>query len=81
MKCMNVPARQSELDRNWRDLMSLCTKEREYKTESLHPKLLRLITRQVDELAAQMGFSQQQIRSREFRAEKDGEHISRLLIE
>ncbi len=61
--------------------MSLCTKEREYKTGSLHPKLLRLITREIDELASQMGFSPQQIHSREFRAEKEGEHISRLLIE
>jgi len=78
---MKVRVRQIELDRNWRDLMSLCTKEREYRTDSLHPKLLRLITRQIDELAAQMGFSQQQIHSREFRAEKDGGHISRLLIE
>ena len=61
--------------------MSLCTKEREYRTDSLHPKLLRFITRQIDELAAQMGFSPQQIRGREFRAEKDGQHISRLLTE
>jgi hypothetical protein len=78
---MKVPVRQVELNKNWQNLMSLCTKERDYKADSRHPKLLRLITRQIDELAAQMGFTQQQIHGREFRAEKDGEHISRLLIE
>jgi len=42
---------------------------------------LRLISEQIDQLAAQMGFSQQQISSREFRAEKDGEHILKLLVD
>jgi hypothetical protein len=73
--------RQTELDKRWRDLMGLCTKERDYSAELRHPKLLRFISRQIDELAAQMGFSQHQIKSREFRAERDGDRILRLLID
>lgn len=73
--------RETELDRRWRDLMGLCTKERDYRARSQHPRLLRYISQQIDELAAQMGFSESQIKSREFRAEKDGDHILRLLVE
>ena len=61
--------------------MSLCTKERDYKAEQRHPKLLLFITQQINQLAAEMGFSQRQIVQREFRAEKHGEHILRLFIE
>jgi hypothetical protein len=74
-------SRQTELDRHWHSLMALCKRERDYKADNRHPKLLRFISDQIDELAAQMGFSQQQIRGREFRAEKEGEHISRLLVD
>jgi hypothetical protein len=73
--------RETELDRRWRDLMGLCTKERDYRARSQHPKLLRYISQQIDELAAQMGFNGDQIKSREFRAEKDGEHILRVLVD
>jgi hypothetical protein len=73
--------RPTELEKRWHDLMGLCTKERDYTADSRHPKLLKFISRQIDELAAQMGFSQHQIKSREFRAERDGEHILRLLID
>jgi hypothetical protein len=68
------------LDRQWNDLMSLCEREREYLSERQHPKLLRLITAQINRLAAEMGFTPRQIRGREFRAVKDGDHIVRLLI-
>jgi hypothetical protein len=74
-------ARQTELDRRWNDLMGLCTKEREYRANGQHPRLLRYLSQQIDRLAAEMGFKERQISSREFRAEKDGEHISRLLID
>jgi hypothetical protein len=77
----NLTARQSELDRHWRDLMSLCSKERDYKAEQRHPKLSLFITEQINQLAAEMGFSQRQIVQREFRAEKNGEHVLRLFIE
>lgn len=78
---MSYMSRQEELDRRWQDLMSMCQREREYLAEHRHPKLLRFITEQIDQLAADMGFSEQQIKKREFRAAKDGDHISRLFIE
>jgi hypothetical protein len=78
---MSYMSRQGELDRHWQDLMSMCQREQEYMAEHRHPKLLRYITEQIDTLAADMGFSERQIQSREFRAAKDGEHISRVLIE
>jgi len=59
----------------------MCQREKEYVAEGRHPKLLRFISEQIDRLAADMGFSERQIRSREFRAAKDGEHIARLLVE
>jgi hypothetical protein len=61
--------------------MSLCTRERDYKASNRHPKLLNLVSDQIDVLAAEMGFNQAQISSREFRAEKDGERILRLLVD
>ena len=73
--------RETELDRRWRDLMGLCTKERDYKAGNQHPRLLRHITQQIDELAAQLGFTERQIKSREFRAEKDGDRILRLIVD
>jgi hypothetical protein len=74
-------ARETQLDRQWASLMSLCTKERDFKSNDLHPRLLRLVTGQIDELAAKMGFSPSQIATREFRAEKDGARILKLLTD
>ena len=73
--------RQTELDRHWSSLMSLCTKERDFKSNNLHPRLLHLVSGQIDELAAKMGFTPRQISTREFRAEKNGESILNLLID
>jgi hypothetical protein len=42
---------------------------------------LRFVTEQIDQLAAEMGFSASQIKRREFRAEKDGEQVKRIFIE
>jgi hypothetical protein len=61
--------------------MSLCTRERAYQVKNEHPKLLNLVRVEIDVLAAEMGFNQKQINSREFRAEKDGERILRLLVD
>jgi len=72
---------QGELDRRWQDLMSMCRREQEYKTEHRHPKLLRFITQQIDRLAADMGFGELQIKRREFRASKDGGHISKVFTD
>jgi hypothetical protein len=71
----------SDLDRNWRELMFLCNKEEEYVREATHPKLLAHIRRQIEHLAADMGFRPEQIKSRQFRAERDGQHITRILTD
>ena len=73
--------RETDLDKQWSSLMLLCTKERDFKSNNLHPRLLRLVTSQIDELAAKMGFSPSQISTREFRAEKDGARILKLLTD
>lgn len=72
--------RVTELDRQWQELMSLCQREQEFISADDHPKLLRFVSEQIDQLAAELGFPESQIRKREFRAEKDGGHISRILL-
>jgi hypothetical protein len=71
-----MPGR-TELDRQWEELMSLCRQEAKLQTES-HPKLLAFVTRQLEQLARDMGFSEEQIKTREFRAERNGKHIVRV---
>ena len=71
----------SDLDKDWQELMFLCKKEAEYVRDASHPKLLAFITRQIESLARQMGFSPTQIQTRQFRAERDGQHITRILPE
>ena len=69
------------LDKQWDELMFLCRKESEFREDGGHPKVLKLITRQIDELAAEMGFSQQITKAREFRSERSGGHIVRIVKE
>ena len=71
----------SDLDKNWQELMFLCKKEEEYVRDSSHPKLLTFIRSQIESLATQMGFTPRQVKTRQFRAERDGEHIMRILPE
>ena len=73
--------RTTDLDKEWQELMFLCDKERELAGDSTHPKLLALVRRQIDTLATRMGFSRKQIDTRQFRAERDGRHITRILPE
>ena len=68
-----------QLSSNWYALMSLCAKEQEYREARKHPKLLRFVSDQIDVLARDLGFTVRQIRTREFRAEKRGAHIVRIL--
>ena len=70
---------QTELDKQWQHLISLCEKEKEFNGQQRHPKLLRFITEQINQLAADMGFSRTQINKREFRAEKQGKYIIRII--
>jgi hypothetical protein len=69
------------LDKQWDELMFLCRKESEFRRDGGHPKVLQLVTRQIDELAAQMGFSVQITRAREFRSERSDGHIVSIVKE
>jgi hypothetical protein len=74
-------ARPSQLEKQWQELMSLCAKEMEFRAAERHPKLLRFVSKQIDQLGAEMGFSASQIATREFRAVRSGDHIVRVLIQ
>lgn len=63
------------MENRWNALMSLCSKERDYQASGRHPKLLKLVREQIDHLAGDMGFSERQIKTREFRADKSAGHI------
>lgn len=68
------------LDVQWSALMALCESEAQLKAQGEHPKLLKLLARDIRDLAAQMGFGEGQIRTREFRAERDHGHIVRVVV-
>ena len=44
-----------------------------------HSKLLRLVSKEIDQLAAELGFSPRQVVEREFRAERVNGRIVRLI--
>jgi hypothetical protein len=71
--------RDLQLNNNWNSLMSLCAKEEEYRANGRHPKLLRYVTEQIEQLGKELGFSTGQIRTRDFRAEKFGTYIVRVI--
>jgi len=71
--------RQTVLEKQWADLMSLCKKERELQDAANHPRVLRLVSREIDDLARTMAFSERQIVTRDFRAERDGDRIVRIV--
>ena len=73
--------RESILDRQWDELMSLCKKEAEFKLADRHPKLVKFLGDQIDKLAKELGFREDQIQHREFRAEKSDGHVVRFLTE
>jgi hypothetical protein len=73
--------RSTHLDRQWEALMALCRKEAELEREDKHPKLAKVVSDQLDQLARDLGFSEERIRQREFRAERDGPHIIRFLVD
>jgi hypothetical protein len=66
------------LDQQWDHLMDLCQREKEL-TDASHTKLLRLVSNEIDRLAAEMGFSPRQVIDREFRAERENGRIVRLI--
>lgn len=74
-------ARVTDLDKRWDELMGLCQKEAEFQRNSAHPKLSKVVAKAIDELGRELGFTERQIVAREFRAERDGDHIVRVIRE
>ncbi len=67
------------LDRQWAHLMALCESESKFLAGEHHPRLLRLVQRDIEALARDMGFSESAIATRDFRAERDGTRIVRII--
>jgi hypothetical protein len=67
------------LDKQWAHLMSLCANETRFLEERQHPRLLRLVQHDIEALAREMGFSAAAISTRDFRAERDGNRILRII--
>ena len=72
-------ARLTELDKQWRELMSLCASEEKILAEGGHPRLSKFIAKQIDQLAREMGFNERTIVTRDFRAERDGDRIVKII--
>jgi hypothetical protein len=73
--------RRSQLEKQWDELMLLCQREKEFRTDQTHRVLLKVLVRRIDELAREMGFSELQIQSRNFRAEKTDGRITSVVTE
>ena len=71
--------RKTPLEKQWDDLMSLCRKEAELHDAGNHPRLLKLVSREIDDLARTMAFDERQIVTRDFRAERNGDRIIRIV--
>ena len=69
------------LDTQWQRLMSLCASELKFRAEGNHPRLLKLLKSDIDQLAREMGFSERLIVTRDFRAEREGDHIKQVVKE
>jgi hypothetical protein len=73
--------KQTLLDKQWQELMTLCAEEAKYRADADHPKLLKLIVSRLENLASEMGFSARRIATRDFRAERDRDHIARIIAD
>jgi hypothetical protein len=71
----------TSLDKQWRLLMTLCESEAKFRGEGGHPRLLKLLAADIKELANEMGFSARRISTRDFRAEREGDHILRIVMD
>ena len=69
------------LDRQWQQLMALCASEASLREKGDHARLLKHVGSEIDHLAADMGFSAKLIATREFRAERAGGHIVRIVTD
>lgn len=66
------------IDEQWDHLMDLCQREKEL-AEGNHARLLRLIGKEIDRLATEMGFTPRQVADRQFRAVRENGRIVRLV--
>jgi hypothetical protein len=71
----------TKLDRQWQQLMSLCESEAKFRAATGHARLKKLMAAEIDQLAASMGFSSSRIATRDFRAEREGGHIIRIVTD
>ena len=71
----------TSLDKQWQLLMSLCESESKLRKQGGHPRVLKLVATDIQNLATQMGFSARCISTREFRAEREAGHIVRIVVE
>jgi hypothetical protein len=71
--------KRNTLESQWQNLMALCAREAQFHAEGTHPRLLKLVTAEIDALAREMGFNERLIVTRDFRAERDGERITRII--
>jgi hypothetical protein len=69
------------LDRQWQQLMALCESESRLRENGSHSKLLKLVAADIEQLAVAMGFDAHRISTREFRAEREGDHIVRIVAD
>jgi hypothetical protein len=74
-------SKPTTLDLQWQRLMSLCQSESKFRAEGNHPRLLKLLKSDIDQLAREMGFSERLIVTRDFRAERQGDHITRIVAD
>ena len=65
----------TSLDKKWQQLMALCESEAKLRSEGNHAKLLKLVASDIEQLAGEMGFSANRVATRDFRAERQGNHI------
>jgi hypothetical protein len=73
--------RVTTLDKQWQHLMVLCERESAVRADGTHPRLAKLIAAEIERLGRDMGFSSQRVASRDFRAERKGDHIIRLITD
>ena len=74
-------AKPTHLEKQWQELMTLCADEGKFSAEGDHSKLLKVIASRIEELAVEMGFSGRRIVTRDFRAERDGDRIIRIITD
>jgi hypothetical protein len=70
--------KRRHLEEQWDHLMDLCRREKQLAGGD-HAKLLRLVSKEIDQLAAELGFTPRQVVDREFRAVRENGRIVRLI--